>query len=400
MAKIIRKGDLPQPAEVPRELQQAAAEAPGVNLREPRPAGFPLLFTAHMQLIEPAVAFLHEHSIQRGHTGETLRTYAEILLDWFDSLERQGTSWNDADAVDLVAYRNRMLSGPSPQTNRAYSIRTINHRVRGVLRFYDWAVHRSWLRTSPLAGHRSDFRFSSRYGGNAYPRASTDDRRMFLLRQFENLPHPLTGEQACELMARLEPPYDLMARWQLQTGLRISELLRLSIHDVSGPDHDQADSTSEPHRRVINVLCKGRKQSYVIASASLIDETNLYRSQYRRAWLSRAARRGRKAHPNSLFISDRGTAAKKNTYQRILHATGTQCGFRATSHQLRATFACLMLARLEELAAQGAAINPLLIVKVLLHHESIESTDRYLRAVAVDSPTLLGILDSLLPEDQ
>jgi hypothetical protein len=58
----------------------------------------------------------------------------------------------------------------------------------------------------------------------------------------------------------------------------------------------------------------------------------------------------------------------------------------------------MMLTRLEQLAATGAAINPLLIVKVLLHHERIETTDRYLRAVAVDTHTLADVLDSLVPE--
>jgi site-specific recombinase XerD len=82
-----------------------------------------------MRLIEPAVTFLHEHSIQRAHSADTVRTYTEILLDWFDTLEQCDISWPDADAVDLIAYRNRMLSTPSSQTHRAYSIRTINHRV-------------------------------------------------------------------------------------------------------------------------------------------------------------------------------------------------------------------------------------------------------------------------------
>lgn len=40
------------------------------------------------QLIEPAVAFLHEHAIQRAHTADTLRTYTEILYDWFDIVEQ------------------------------------------------------------------------------------------------------------------------------------------------------------------------------------------------------------------------------------------------------------------------------------------------------------------------
>jgi hypothetical protein len=44
--------------DVPPALRAAAA--PTLRVREPRPAGFPLLFSSTMQLIEPAVAFLHE----------------------------------------------------------------------------------------------------------------------------------------------------------------------------------------------------------------------------------------------------------------------------------------------------------------------------------------------------
>jgi hypothetical protein len=62
MVEIIRKGVLPQPGDVPEALREAAAMAINMTLREPRPVGFPLLFSADMRLIEPAVAFLHEHS--------------------------------------------------------------------------------------------------------------------------------------------------------------------------------------------------------------------------------------------------------------------------------------------------------------------------------------------------
>jgi integrase/recombinase XerD len=393
---IIHKSELPQPEEVPLSLRAAAVAALRMPVREPRPVGFPLLFTSDMQLIEPAVAFLHEHLVQRAHTAETVRTYAEILVDWFDTLERNDVPWATADAVDLVAYRNRMLSGPSARTHRPYSIRTINHRVRGVLRFYQWAVHRSWLHSSPLAEEHADFTIPHRYHHNRDSRRAAHDREIFLLRQFETLPRPLSGAQACELMARLMPPYDLMARWQIYTGLRVAELLRLSIADIGKAGRDE-DPTSA---RVVEVVCKGRKQGYVMASASLLDDTEVYRCQYRRAWLNRAARRRGRGDPNELFIGARGIPVKKNTYQRVLRVTGAACGFRVTSHQLRATFACMMLTRLEQLAAQGAAINPLLIVKVLLHHERIETTDRYLRAVAVDTHTLADVLDSLVPESK
>lgn len=393
VARIIHKGELPQPDEVPPSVRALAAAALEIRVREPRPAGFPLLFSKDMQLIEPAVAFLHEHLIERAHTPDTVRTYAELLLDWFNVLEATGVRWTQADAVELVAYRNRMLAAPCPRTQRPYSVRTINHRVRGVLRFYDWAERQGWIEGSALAGGDTDFTVSSA-ASRLGDRRSETDRGVFVLRQFESLPRPLSGEQVLELLARLEAPYDLIARWQVYTGLRVSEVLRLSINDVPLSRSDDP----EPGYRTVEVLCKGRKRGHVIASASLLNDTDHFCAIYRKAWRNRAARRGSVVADDALFINDRGVCVRKNTYQHALHAVGAACGFRVTSHQLRATFACMMLTRLEQLAAQGAAIDPLLIVKILLHHERIETTDRYLRAVAVDTHTLVGILDSLVPE--
>ena len=78
MVQIIRKAQLPDLGDVIERLRPIAAQAHAIALREPRPAGFPLLFTADLQIIEPAVAFLHEHFVQRAHTADTLRKLAEI----------------------------------------------------------------------------------------------------------------------------------------------------------------------------------------------------------------------------------------------------------------------------------------------------------------------------------
>lgn len=392
MAQIIRKAGLPLPAEVPERLSEAATAAPSIALREPRPPGFPLLFTSDLQLIEPALAFLHEHFVQRAHTAETLRTYAEILYDWFDTLEQSGIAWTEAGGADLVAYRNRMLLQSSAHTGRPYSVTTINHRVRGVLRFYDWAVRIGWLRASPLSARAGDFALA-RHPRSRHVRGSSEvDRDLFLLRQFEPLPRPLTAPQARELLASLAPPYDLMARWQLYTGLRVSELLRLGAAEVAGR------FSPPPSHRLIDVIRKGRKPGYVIASASLLDETGSYVCGHRRAWLKRRARQGGAQDRRELFINSRGLAVAKNWYQRVVRRDGEACGFKATTHLLRATFACMMLARLDQLAKQGACINPLLVVKVLMGHEHIETTDRYLRAIVVDACVLTDVLDSLLAE--
>jgi integrase/recombinase XerD len=395
MVEIIRKGELPRPEEVPSGLRAAAAAALKITLREPRPPGFPLLFSSDMKLIEPAIAFLHEHSVQRAHTADTLRTYTEILMDWFDTLEQSGIAWSKADVADLLAYRNRMLQQLSEHTGRPYSVRTINHRVRGVLRLYEWAVRNAWLPSSPLVGREKDFALARRGGGARRRKAADTDRSVFVLRQFDSLPRPLNSAQARDLLAELPPPYDLMARWQLYTGLRVSELLQLSVKDVVRRATARR-SSSEPAYRVIDVVRKGRKSGYVIASATLLEETAAYLAQHRTAWLKRAARKRRAGPRSELFINRRGSAVKKNTYQQVIHRAGVACGFRGTSHLMRATFGCWLLARLEQLAKRGSAINPLLIVKILMAHERIETTDKYLRAVAIDTHVLTDVLDTLL----
>jgi len=392
VVQIIPKAALPHPDEVPPGLRAAAVAAQSITLREPRPRGFPLMFDAEMKLIEPALAFLHEHAVQRAHTTDTVRTYSEILYDWFESLEQNHIAWRDADAADLVSYRNRMMTQPSEHTGRRYSIRTINHRVRGVLRFYEWAVRTGWLAASPLTGKGNDFtvarraRFTRAQGEHA-------DYSLFVIRQYESMPRPLSAAQARELLAVLTPPYDLMARWQIYTGLRVSELLRLTMKDVAC-----SRKPREPQFQLIDVLRKGRKNGYVIASRSLLEETAVFIARYRRAWLRGDARADRGADDSALFIGSRGTVVSKNRYQQVMQRAGEACGFKATTHLLRATFACTMLARLEQLAKAGESINPLLIVKVLMGHEHIETTDRYLRAITIDACVLGEVFDSLLAD--
>ena len=393
MVQIIRKAALPLPDEVPSHLRAAATMAHTITLREPRPSGFPLMFDTSLELIEPVVAFLHEHAVQRAHTTDTVRTYSEILYDWFETLEQNCIVWRDAAAADLVAYRNRMMTQPSDHTGRRYSIRTINHRVRGVLRFYEWAVRAKWLTSSALTGRANDFAVARRARFTRVQSDPSSDHSMFVIRQYESMPRPLSPAQTRELLAALAPPYDLMARWQIYTGLRVSELLRLTVTDVTHPRRH-----SEPQFQLIDILRKGRKNGYVIASRSLLDETAGFLSGYRRAWLRRGARRGRGADHSALFIGSRGTAISKNRYQQVMQQAGATCGFKATTHLLRATFACMMLARLEQLAKSGESINPLLIVKVLMGHEHIETTDRYLRAITVDACVLGDVFDSLLSE--
>lgn len=247
-----------------------------------------------------------------------------------------------------------------------------------------------WLANSDLVGQSNSFNAVRKTQPNRAGHVSTAEQSLFVLRQFESLPKPLSSGEALELLAKLAPPYDLMARWQLYTGLRVSELLKLEAAVISG-----RPESAIAYRR-IDVVRKGRKLGYVIAPESLLGETDNYLGMQRKAWLQRAQRGGKNTDHLSLFINSRGASVAKSTYQRVVSEAGLKCGFNATTHLLRATFACMLLARLEQLASRGAQINPLLIVKILMGHERIDTTDRYLRAIATDSVALEDILETLL----
>jgi hypothetical protein len=62
----------------------------------------------------PAFRFFSTIRCGRSHSRETLRTYAEHLHYWFDSLEQSGFVWREANEEMVAAYRN-LIAAPRPQ---------------------------------------------------------------------------------------------------------------------------------------------------------------------------------------------------------------------------------------------------------------------------------------------
>ena len=205
------------------------------------PAGFPILISDQMAIIEPAFAYLLELATipGRSHAIETVRTYGEHLHDWFDSLEQSGLDWRTVSEVDIAAYRNRMLSQPSPHTMRPYARSTINDRVRTICRFYAWAHDRGWIEELPF--HFVDVRTAT--GRRQAFLAHLDTRpgmtmaNILTVAEHERLPRPLRVDQLRQLFVRLDMPYRLMAEWALATGLRRKELCGLAVFQVPETAH-------------------------------------------------------------------------------------------------------------------------------------------------------------------
>ncbi|MHC0614203.1 tyrosine-type recombinase/integrase [Komagataeibacter oboediens] len=369
-----------------------------VEGRDGIPAGFPILLGNDMKIIEPAFAFLLEIAIfpGRSHSRDTLRTYAEHLHDWFDSLEQSNLDWREAGEETVAAYRNRMLERPSAHTGRPYARTTINDRIRSVCRFYDWLHRKGWVSARPF--HLADVRISfarrqaflshlSRYG-------TTISANVLTVAEYEKLPRPLRVDELRQLFENLVFPYDLMAEWAVATGLRRLELCGLSVGQI--PDSANLDANRHPLMGVSLFVTKGDRPRTAYAPLRLIDRTHWYIGEDRAALIRRCQRvfPGYQA-PSPLFLNKRGVGISRARLTAVFSEAFRSAGLDGSLHWLRHTFAMTMLVRLQAHAAVKPEMNPLKVLQVLLGHSSIQTTAIYLRCVEIHGRELAESLDYL-----
>ncbi len=365
------------------------------------PAGFPILLDDKMAIIESALSFLLELATipGRSHSAETLRTYAEHLHDWFDALEQSGLDWRTVEEGTIAAYRNRMLSAPSPHTGRPYARSTINDRVGTVCRFYVWAQRRRLIAELPFGYVAVSVRPSRhrRMLAHLDRRPAIISSNVLTIAEAEALPRPLRVDQLRSLFAALDPPYDLMAQWALATGMRRKELCGLALSQVPVVAHFDVGRT--PLVGLPLIVTKGDRPRTVYPPLRLIDRTHWYIGEERAALVKRL-RRARPAYqqPTAVFLNTNGAPITRPRLSAAFSKAFQKAGLEGSGHWLRHTFAMTMLVRLQRQAMTSPDLNPLKVVQVLLGHASIQSTAVYLRCVEVHSEALADSLAFLYGE--
>ncbi|AME27364.1 tyrosine-type recombinase/integrase [Burkholderia sp. PAMC 26561] len=374
---------------------RAAACNPGI------PAGFPILLSDRMAIIEPAFSYLFELATipGRSHAAETVRTYAEHLHDWFDSLEQSGLEWQAIGEATIAAYRNRMLENPSPHTGRPYARSTVNDRIHTVCRFYKWARDRGRIEELPF--HFVDVRVSAErrhsFLGHLHTGALVVSANALTVSEHERLPRPLRVDQLQLLFARLAMPYRLIAEWALVTGMRRKELCGLSVFQIPETAHFDAD-----YRPLIGValtITKGDRPRTAYPPIRLVDCTHRYIDEIRTPQIRALCRQHSDYRPpDALFLNSQGAAITRERMSAVFNEAFRAAGLSGSVHWLRHTFAMTMLVRLQRQALLKPDINPLKTVQVLLGHSSIQSTAIYLRCVEVNERELGDSIDYLYGE--
>lgn len=318
----------------------------------------------------PATEYLAEIGLDSGSaTGDTVRTYAEALLHWFQHLETIGKDPADASLADLKSYRSVLLRG-NGEGEHGYASTTAQIRFGTVIRFYRWSQGTAAFQSSLGASLQP-----SNHGG--VPNQLRASRRTPTLKRFvySRLPHIVTADEIRRITDLAPQPYSLMFRWAVSTGMRRFELCNLRIETLEYFAREAGRRPGELAKA--DIVRKGGRMRAVYVPPQLIDDTQRYILFERYPPIQR--------DEGYVFISRSGNRVSRSRLSGQFSAIAQKAGVSATLHHLRHTYAVVVLAQLQEKAAHGSSINPLKTLQILMGHAEISTTEIYLRAIEVNS---------------
>jgi integrase/recombinase XerD len=277
-------------------------------------------------LLDPALdLFLVHVRVEKGLSPNTVDGYARDLRRYLDDLAEQGAQdWRDVRREHLLAHLDHLLRGGIASRSQARALSAIR------------ALHRLLL---------------------AERLAETDPTEdVEGPRPSRKLPQLLSRDEVDRLLAAPQPttPAGLRDRAMLEllyaTGLRVSELVGLSVNDL------------HLETRMLLARGKGSKERIVPVGAPAAAAVRAYLEFARPRFL-----RGRVS--KDLFVTPRGARMTRQGFWKLLnrYARGAGIARRISPHKLRHSFATHLLAGGADLRA----------VQAMLGHADITTTQIY-----------------------
>jgi len=307
----------------------------------PRPTRRAELFgTSATPGVDPAFARaltrFYDRLLVRGHSEKTARHYEYQLLQFGRYLKQRRVSFSEVSQDDLETFLNvyrrhrQRPARPGSRYTTTRSATTVSQMDNALRSFYNWAARSGLVATSPAA-----------YLEPA--RRDKPDRRAVKETVIE------------ELVTKLNNPpeeLDQAAAWRWQrdrmvtlvflfTGLRLTECADLTWENV---DLDDARAT---------VIRKGGATQSIPLHSALLSGLRSYKGATTSGYLFRSYRGG--------AFGAHGISGMFRTFIQ------GKLGIKCTAHQLRHTFATVLL-------RQGA---DLLAIQKLLGHASVKTTQIY-----------------------
>lgn len=261
--------------------------------------------------------------IDKKYSNATIDTYTHNLEKYFEYMKQNNKSLKDIKATDIREYMAYL------KQNKC-STRTINNNLSSLRSFYRFLIIEKYLVTDPLEHIETPKLRKS------LPKVlSTDEVKLLL-------DVDLKDKYSYRNKAMLELMY--------ATGLRISELVSLKIHDI---DFDMA---------LLRTIGKGNKERIIPIGDYALYYLNVYLNEYRDQLIKRD-------YNDYLFLNNRGKKISRQAFYNIVQDLAITKNIKTefSPHTLRHSFATHLLDK-------GADIKS---ISEMLGHSSLETTQIY-----------------------
>ncbi|WP_404396198.1 tyrosine-type recombinase/integrase [Pseudoalteromonas phenolica] len=355
----------------------------------------PILLNNQMEIVKPVFRFIIYLVIQDGRiqSKKTIKSYALALYDYFSFLEANELNWdepylNDSQHFSISAvalYRNWSRSLLKNNGQRAVSDSTINLRLSGLKRFYEYCYSVGLISFEPwetLFKVQTEIvpSFLSHTRGQKIVKSND-----LVLKTFKVPPKMISLEQCKQLICSINnKTLKLMTKLILATGLRKDELISFERRYLFEPNMRRFDMRipidlvpSKTGQRT-----KGSKPRRIFVSAPLMRE--LWDHIHFGEGVSRANKfKSRYGYDSPFVFLNRfgepySEAGLNNAYRKLYTGAKKKIDFKVSPHMLRHTYATIELYSESQRTNIAAALT---WIKERLGHSSIVTTSVYLHCI-------------------
>ncbi|MDL5039293.1 site-specific integrase [Comamonas sp. Y6] len=344
--------------------------------------GFPLLINDDGDAMQPAQTWLWDLLATTGRISskKSWENYGRAVYDFFAFALSNGYDWRAPPEFGLpcaiVAWRDWSRGTLKLQAS------TINHRLRIVVRFYEWTIKEKLIGQLPfdyvtIQTHRPPSFLEHVNATGGIMRTP-----QVLLQEKQQNIRFLTKEQIVVCHEALSNvTHRLMFEIMVRTGLRQIECR--TFPDAAGYVFDPSRRKDLPPGQKISLRLdpkdmeiKNSKPRNIDMPFDLMEKLWVY-SVRRRQGRANANRKGEEHSP--LFLTEAGVPYPKDAITAIMRALAKRVGFPVTAHMLRHTYATYLLWSLRK--SKTFEGEPLLYVRDRLGHSDVSTTMIYLHLI-------------------
>lgn len=342
--------------------------------------GFPLLINDDGDAMQPAQTFLWELLGRAGRRSspKTWDSYGRAMYDFFAFISANKLDWKNPAAPGMPgaieAYRDWAKGTVGLEDS------TINHRLRVVARFYDWAERKGHIERVPFERVTVQTNRTPGFLDHVDATAGKVETPEILLKQKTKPPKILTKEQiplCYEALPNLT--HQLMFELMIRTGLRQMECRTWPEKYVFDPTRRKDLSPGMKIRMHLDpkdMDLKNSKPRDIDMPFDLMEKLWTYSMRYRQ----------KREHNNlqgekfpTLFLTEGGLPYGKDAVTEIFATLSKRVGFRVTAHMLRHSYATFLLWSLRK--SKTFEGEPLLYVRDRMGHSDVSTTIIYLHLI-------------------